>query len=407
MFSGKIIISKGRMNSWVVISFGFFFPIIAVLNYLLNIQSGILSQTYRGINLIISLLIIGYVTWKSIDNKKTILHIGLAFFILFWIIYILRLLIDIELFKITENTFYSKSYYYSFTIGVTFLPALAAALLKPIDIFYLINDLKKVLVIFNIAIVLLFFRKIITDGNFSRFSLERVDVDFLNPITIGTYATILILICLFSKEKKTMDYFYLLVGTINLFAAASKGPMLFAIVVILIASLSNLKLFFKNYMDVILKVFLAFIALPILLFFSSKMLIVNRIINFSSDKSSSIRSEILSNAMSQFFSEPILGSHFLVFKTKFYSHNLLLDVLLANGLVGMLLLLPVFIIFIGILFKNKFRSVFLLIVLFLFFCSNTSGSVYSSNEFWITLAIILTNQYQFIDQKRTIYLENS
>ena len=396
MLTGKIIISNGRINSWIIISFGFFFPVIALLNYILDIHSGILSQAYRAINLILSLLIIGHVIWKSLDNKKIMLPIGLFFFILFWIIYLLRIFSDIELFKITENTMYSKFYYYSFTIGVTFLPALAAALLKPIDFHYLISDLKKVLAILNIAIIVLFLKKIIVEGNsLSRFYLQHGSMELLNPITIGIYAAILILICLFQKENKTMDYFYISVATINLFAAASKGPILFIIPVLLIAAINNLKLFFKNYMDMTIKILLSSIVLSTLLFFSSKMLIVNRIINFSADKSSSVRSEILSDAFSQFLSAPIFGSHFLVIKMNFYSHNLLLDVLLANGFIGMLLLLPVLIIFIYILFKNKFRSPLLLILLFLFFCSNTSGSVYASNEFWIILALVLANGYKF------------
>jgi len=408
MLSGKIIISKGRINSWIVISFGFFFPIIALLNYLFNIQSGALSQTYRGINLTLSLLIIGYVIWKSIINKKLVLHIGFLFFTLFWVIYILRILIDLEIFDISSNSMYSKAYYYSFTLGVTFLPALAASLLKPIDFQYLISDLKKVLVFFNIPVMVLFFKELITGENgISRFYLQREDTEFLNSITIGTYATILILICMFSREKNRIDYFYILVGTINLFAVASKGPMLFAVLVILIAFLNNLNLFFKNSIDLILKSVLSIIVLSLVLLFSSNMVIFDRVVNFRSDQSSSIRMEILNDAISQFFSDPILGSHFLVFKTKFYSHNLLLDVLLANGMMGMLILLPVFIIFICVLFKNKFRSTFMLIALFLFLCSNTSGSVYSSNEFWITLAIVLTNQYQFIEQKKIIYQENN
>jgi hypothetical protein len=354
----------------------------------------------------ISLLIIGYVLWKSIDNKKLVLHIGFLFFTLFWFIYLLRLLVDLEVFEIANDSIYSKDYYYSFTLGVTFLPALAASLLKPIDFYYLISDLKKVLVFFNVSILILFFRELIMgETGVSRFYLQRDDIDFLNPITIGTYATILILICIFSREKKLIDYLYILIGTINLFAVASKGPMLFAVIIVLIVSVNNLNLFFKNSVDLILKIILFLIMLFLVYLFSSNIVLFERIINFHSDQSSSIRMEILSDAISQFFSDPFLGSHFLIFKTRFYSHNLLLDVLLANGIVGMLLLLPILIIFTCVLFKNKFRSVFLVIVLFLFFCSNTSGSVYSSNEFWITLAIVLTNQYQFIDQKSIAFQE--
>jgi hypothetical protein len=404
--SGKIVINNERINSWIIISLAFLFPVIALINYLFNIQSGMLSQCYRAMNLFISLIIIIYVILKSFEKKKLMVHPGFLLFILFWIIFIVRLVIDLELLEIHKESGYPKIYYYSFSIGITLLPAVAAAFIKPIDIQILLRELKKVLIALNIIILLIYFKEIIIrHAAFFRFYLERGDMPLLNSITIGTYAALLILICLFDSKKTHRNYLYILISTINLFACASKGPLLFVLIVILIASLYNLKLFFKSTTDLLVKTILSSIILVTTFFFGPSMMVFERIINLSSDQSSSIRTKILSDAAEQFLSEPILGSHFLVIKTNFYSHNLLLDVLLANGLLGMLLLLPVFIIFFCVLFKNKFKSPFLLIALFLFFCSNTSGSVYSSNEFWITLAIILTNQYQFIDQKKIIYQE--
>jgi hypothetical protein len=394
----KIRIDNERLNSWLVILFAFFFPIVALLNYFFNIQSGALSQIYRGVNLILSLFVIGFVVIRFSEYKKLKLHPGLFFFIAFWIIFIFRLIIDLEIINIHKGGFFSKSYYYSFALGVTFFPALAASLLKPFNYNYFINDLKKVLIIFNLMIALLYVKELIlSGGSSSRFSLQKGEIDFLNPITIGTYAGILFLICVFSPKKKISDYFFLFIASVNILAVASKGPILFLIFVVGIASVKNLHLFFKNKLDFILKLFLGSTLLLLGFIFSPNMVILNRFLNYEADQSSSIRKAILSDAMEQFASSPIFGSHFLVFKSKFYSHNIIIDILLSNGVIGMLILLPIFVIFFTLLIKNQFKSIVLLIILFLFLCANTSGSVYNSNEFWIIMAVLIANQHQFLN----------
>jgi hypothetical protein len=378
----------------------FFFPIIALINYLFDIRTGAFSQFYRLFNFCVSILIIAQVVLNAINTKKLLINNYFLVLMGFWFIYLYRLVIDLEVFHIATGSSYSKSYFYLFTLGVTFAPMVAMSFLKPIDFDYLIRDLKKVLLFFNLIVTVFVLKQLFWgDEHHQRFSLERNGIEFLNPITIGVYATILILVCLFSAKKQLSDYFGLLMGGISLFAAASKGPLLFATLTILVASIHNLNLFFKNYLDFILKMTLVIAAVFTLFLFSSNMVIMERVVNFNADQSSSERIDILSNALSQFLSDPITGSHFLVFKTKLYSHNILLDALLANGIVGIFILLPALMVFFLILFKNKFKSIFLVIVLYLFFCANTSGSIYSSNEFWIALAIVLTNQDQFINQK--------
>ncbi len=399
MGSYKIIISNGRINSWVVICFIFLFPIVALINYLFDIKSGMLSGGYRLFNLVLSILIIGQVIVNTINNKKIETNISFLILLAFWLLFITRLIIDIEVYDLYLITSYAKSYYYLYTLCVTFIPMIALSFLKPIDFNYLIKDLKNILFFFNLAITALYFYQLLLgSGAIFRFYLTRGNVDFLNPITIGIYASFLILLSLFSKQRKPIDFLFMVIGSINLIAAGSRGPLLFTLIVISIALAYNFKLFFKNHTDFLLKFCLLSSALIVFLFFFNSI-IFQRLFNFASDDSSLIRKSILNEAMNQFMSNPIFGSHFLVVNSKSYSHNIFLDILLANGVLGILVISPVIIGLFWIFIKNKFKSIFLLIVLLLFLCSNTSGSIYNSYEFWLTFAVVLANQSQFINAK--------
>lgn len=382
-------ISTSNLNSWLIVLLIFSFPLIGLLNYLLDIRTGTISYALRGFNALTSLLII--INFFSLKKHKVkpvfILLIG------FWILYIVRLVIDLEYYEIHEGTGSEKSYYYLYALLITFLPMVAAGLIYPIDFDKIISHTKKLLVVFNVAILILYIKELFWgEEPVYRFYLKTKDFDFLNPITIGVYAALLLFISFFNSKKSKWDYLWILISFINLYSSGSRGPILFFILILIIVVIVDPNRFFKSRNDLILKlVGIIIVSVSIVAVLLNNSAFVDRITNFSGDQSSKIRLSILDDAKHQLSTNPFTGSHFLVVESKAYSHNMLIDVFLSNGILGALLFIPILFLFFKLIIKSKLQSTFIIITLFLFLNTLTSGAIYNSYEFWIAFSLLLAS----------------
>ena len=384
-------IDKEKIHSWIVISFIFLFPFVVLLNYFFNLRNGEISQFFRFFNLAIALLIIINAFYNILKKKSLLISISTAFMLCFWLLYLFRLIIDLEIHNLYSLTVYKKTYYYLFTIGVTFLPMVATLCIQKINFEYLIKQLKILLVVFNVIIFLLYLKTLIIDNEIVyRFWLKRGDFEFLNPISIATYASLLIILIHRSIFKSYYNVLLLILCSINLLVCGSRGPLLILAVVLVFSLGYNFKFFFKSWNDLIIKFTLGFFFSCFMVFYFGST-ITSRLTAASTDDSTQIRYGVISNVLDQFLNEPVLGSHFLVVKSKLYSHNLILDIFLATGILGFLMFLPILIKFFNAFLMNKFNSSFLTIVVFFFLCSMFSGSVYSSYEFFISFSLLIGN----------------
>jgi hypothetical protein len=392
----SFIITKKKVNSMLVISLIFFFPFVIMFNYLFDIREGYLSILFRFLNLIISLIIILYALYLALSNKfQFSLNKYVLILFFFYFIYLLRLFVDLELNNLYTITSYSKSYYYMYFVGISILPGFAILLLKDFDFSDFFKRLKHLLIVFNILIFIFYIITVFIEKRvIFRFWLIKDDFEFLNPITIGSYSSLL-LILIHRNVFKKLKYFLLFnLCLINLLIAGSKGPMVSFLVVFFLSFLFNSKYYFKNSFEFLSKiVFLFLMIISLFIVFGESL--ISRFANLSSDLSTQIRSSVFQNAIDQFCDNSFFGSHFLVLKSKMYSHNIIMDILLATGIFGFVLLLPVFYKAFSIFWKDRFSSPITLIFLYLFIMSFFSGSIYSSSELFLCFLLLMNTNNNF------------
>jgi len=383
-----MILQKAKLNALIIISLAFLFPVIALLNYALNIQSSTISICYRLFNLFIAaLVILNFRTKKFLTVK-----FFLVLFFLFWLFFLTRLVIDVEYYNIHLAVNYPKSYYFLYAFFVTFIPMTAVFFLKQFDFNYFLRVLLKVLKFINIFLLAIYLYDILLKHEFMyRFALIRNNFEYLNPISIGDNAAMLILLIIYTKARTLSDKIFLLIGTILLIVTGSRGPLLSVFIVILLIFIFNTKLLFKNNHDFVIKILIVS-TLIVLLLLKYNFTVFTRIGHFQSDESTMIRSSILSNAFTQYSNSPLVGSHFLVQASNNFTHNIIFDIFLATGIIGFILFFPSLWIFIKIIIQNRLKMAITSLTLYIFFDSLLSGTIFLSYTFWILFVVIIINR---------------
>lgn len=402
----KILFSnqKGKRNAIFILLLVFGFPTIAIINYSFEIQSGIISQAYRLVNLFISfLLIFEFIisprfkeTFKITLNKAFIIQkIPFILFLFFWGFYLFRMVIDLEIYHVVNIAEYSNSYYYLFAIGITIIPMLAVATINEIDVEFLQLSFHRYLIILNCLLLIIFILgKIFNPIPDYRFYVMRNDFYYLNAITIAVYGSLLMLTSFLSKRKNLVTYLLIALGAFIVLTTASRGPILSIVLALLfILFFKDKKLSLKYLYLVIALSFSILINYLASLIFSKYYVAGNpffhRLNNIAEDDSTISRIKIFKDGIHQFLDGPFFGTHFLVIESNMYAHNLLLDVLLATGIIGLLFLVPIFLIFARNIL-SKSHSIFLSVIgFYLFLNTLTSGACYNMNEFWIFFALVV------------------
>ena len=390
------ILSKKKMNSMIVISWIFFFPFVIMFNYVFDIREGYVSILFRFINLLIALIVVFHAVYLALRNKSQYtINKFVLILLLFYLFYSFRVLIDLEVYELHSLTTYSKSYFYMYLIGILIIPGCAILLLKDFDCFHFFKQLELFLIVFNILIFVFYLVSIFIEKRIIfRFWLINDGFEFLNPITIGSYSALLLILIHRNVFKKLKYFLIFNLCLINLLIAGSKGPMVSFLVVFFLSFLFNSKYYFKNSFDFLCNiVFLFLMIISLFIVFGSSL--ISRVGNVSSDESTQVRTAVFQNAIDQFCDNSFLGSHFLVLKSKMYSHNIIMDILLATGIFGFVLLLPVFLKAFSIFWKDRFSSPITLIFLYLFIMSFFSGSIYSSSELFLCFLLLMNNNNNF------------
>jgi O-antigen ligase len=402
--------NKGRRNAIFILLLVFGFPAIAIINYSLEVQSGIISKAYRLINLLICALLIfefivsprfknlySFKLNKNLISKKA----PLILFLFFWGIYLLRMVIDLEVYHVVNLADYPNSYYYLFAVAITIIPMLAVLTINEIDVDFLQLSLHRYLVVINCLLLLIFILgKVFNPIPDYRFYVMRNDFYYLNAITIAVYGSVLMLTSFLSKTKSLISYLLIALGFFIVLTTASRGPILSILLALLFI------LFFKDKKISIKYLYLTLaLAFSVLInylasiFFEKYYIagnpLLHRLNNVLDDQSTVSRIKIYKDGITQFLEGPFFGTHFLVVESSMYAHNLLLDILLATGILGLLLIIPIFLIFARNIL-SKSHTIFLSVIgFYLFLNTLTSGACYNMNEFWIFFALIIVYKNTF------------
>lgn len=399
----------------------FGFPIQSFIPFILNVDSTPINISIRIIFVLVSLFLIFIPFYKNAGNS---ISVGWLAFIFFWIIYSIRLIYDLEV-KGLVYLDTSKFYVYSFAFGTCLLPSIAIYYsTKYINLEHLILLFFSTILLSNICL----FYSVLSFGhwNIIEIIINRANVNIeidgetksiINPITIGFYGELLSIVAihvlnfkLINRKKyfKLLLYLCICLGIINLILGASRGPMLSFIILLII------ELYFvaqKNKFSVAYISKILLISTSIILFFIYYLVtkieienisLLNRLSSTADARQYDEKEErdyLFESAWNQFLSSPIVGDSFLTkVPLRSYSHNIILDVLMATGLIG-IIIFGTMLYHIFIKFKYSLNSMNsnnnviklpLLIYTSILLITMTSGGLFVSGDFWMFSAFMLS-----------------
>jgi O-antigen ligase len=392
------------------------YPVTAVLISLLKVPS---TPVNIGLKFLYALIAL-FTILNSFSPQKRIWTPSLAALIFFFLVYSIRLLWD----TLVEDVHFagnSDSYVYSYFFGATLLPCFAIILSKDrIIVASLLKYVYLCLFIANFGILFLLLTSDLSlEQHFSQRANVSVDVSdeatsIINPITIGFYGGLLSVLSLnllfvgFQILGRFSVFIFVstfLLGIANLVLGASRGPF-FGFIFLTFLSLVY-AIFFGNYglkgrfrattaLIVSVSAFMAF-ALPYIV--NNDIALFMRLAKFSEDRASGgdeYRDIAYAEAFNDFLKNPAIGYRFVGTFDDFYPHNVYLEVLMALGVFGAC----IFIVFqFGILkriydilfkWKSGYNFIILLLYLYSFMVSLSSGGIFVGPEVWVLSVFLLS-----------------
>ncbi|MGJ8761394.1 MAG: O-antigen ligase family protein [Polaribacter sp.] len=291
---------------------------------------------------VLTTLLMGYGVFyffKKYDiskEKKTILFL----FLLFWSLYFIKVLFH-------ENSLLglSRSWfeYMFYAINFCILPFLMFSVIN-------FSDLKKTILnsfIFSgflMGIFALYFYKDILMSGVGRISLAKYsdfDEQTLSPLALSYAGALTLMLCIFEiiyNKTKTISYKLYLYFTITLslimfFLGASRGSL---VAIVLTVPLFVIYGSAKNKF----KFFIAFLlSIPILVWGAIKTgsSIFSRTAE-TAETGDSGRGFLWNQAITEFSNYPVVGGRI---EFGIYPHNFILEILMATGIVGAILIFPI------------------------------------------------------------------
>ncbi len=418
----KYIFDKERLGKFALLNLcllGFSLPITSTIPVLLTINSTPINLGLRIIYLVITLYLI---TGALLKKQSSKISIGGWLFLLFWILYSIRIFYDVE---IRNIRFASSSIFkfYTLAYGSGFLAALATMLnARYIDLTVAKRWIYNTIFLANISIFLMVYYLFKTLNPFQlalrvNFSIQLDRNTFLenvlNPIIISYQGEMLSLLSLyfilFGQSKSLMKNVFrvgFLLGLYILLVGGSRGPfvsftLLFLFILIVkVIRARKTSLFYSKLF--ITPVFLLFMAIQFIVprIPWEKISLFNRMISWlEDDYSNSLdnRDEKFEWAWNAFLENPIFGSQF-VDQFNSYPHNIVLESLMAMGIVGGSVLISMIL---RVFYKtfmdviNHGRLIFFsIIAISQILATMTSGSLFAAYTLWILLAFYFALSYK-------------
>ena len=386
----------------------FGYPISSSIPILLNIPSTPINTSFRIIYLLVTFFLL-YATMHDRKGVSTTIGGWIMFFAI--ILYGTRILHDVF---IEGQIVKSKFYLLSYVFGSCLLPAVAVVFsAKYINLIHFRRYLFSLLLVGNVIILALTITQIDTFSIYRLFSGRATlggdsDRYVINPITIAYYGEVLALVSLYFLfiAKSKAKYIYLLsliIGITNLLSGGSRGPMIFGVIVSILIVFFHFKKsryntsYFLKGTAVLFVTLLAYLCVLRDFISSSKFTVVTRIkklIDTGTTSSQDNRPELISSAWNQFVENPIFGDSYLCSLNNAYPHNIIVEILMALGVLGAIIFFLLFALsfwrIIKLIFVFNHEAFVASLILFaVFLASMTSGSLYLNPAIWIWSAFFL------------------
>ena len=461
-----------RLTEWLVLFTCFGYPIQVLMVLIIGADSTPVNLSFRLAYLIISIYLLGYgllhfkirvspISFFSIRAIRKILSanrslllfliIPWAALLLFWLIYGIRLIYELE-YKAWLFKGYHKSYIYAWAFGCSLIPALAILLnigtvtKKSLSLNILIFIFLANMII---ALILLYLAGNDIDRIFSirgaivlTGEVKLKGRELLNGISISFYGGLTLITALtrfvFHQQKLSisMTIFFvlcLLFGIFNLIAGASRGPLLDLVlisagilIIFLLIYIKKLVKYINNrighvklvnstgsednlaektllnkFLLTLLAVFMLITVFTLVVKKSEvkfkNLAFLERLSSLSNDSidgNTAFRIDAWKSAWRQFTVNPIFGDSIINDVGYFYSHNIFMDSLMSVGIVGTIPFLIWFFLsfwyFIRLpAYRKREMSVLFVAYLAALLLSMTSGGLFTVPEVWILSAAVI------------------
>lgn len=382
----------------------FGFPLASVFPVFLGIKSRPISIAYRGFVVLLTIIFVTRALrqrWHVIKGPFALAALCLALLLLG------RMLWDNTFADLPLNLPWDDQW--TFLFGVTVLPTFAFIMVPPPGGFDILRKTGLWAGCVTIFMVIAAVAFTLRTGGFRNLG-GRLQTDVLNPISLAQMATS----CLIFVNARSIAgttakgrpwrtvgrASMTLLCVLLVLASVSKGPILAMFAVIMLAAV------FRGHLDLrgsglaarlffLIFAMAAAIGVILVLDAYTPIQIVSRFVNAGADASTSTRLELIQGALSQFEESPLMGSAVVEYSSLYYPHNIIVEVMMTNGILGLAALL--FVLFGCFYYSGRIllkmpseRWIALLFVQY-FIVSMFSGSLYYDASTWATTLIVLAS----------------
>jgi hypothetical protein len=335
--------------------------------------------------------------WRLLKGAFAVSALILALLLL------VRIVWDATFIPLPLNLPWSDEWTYLF--GVTVVPLFVFIFVPSRETFELIRKIGVWLGSLTIILVL----AAAIYGLRNARNIGRLSTDFLNPISLAQTAVSCLIIINAQAlagvrwKRGTLLRFgrWLLtfICILTVIASLSKGP------IIGLFSVGAVGMLFRGHLSgsgrsVVTRLFVLVLSLSIglgllwLLDTYTPIPVLSRFTNAATDPSTSTRFELFDGAISQFEESPLLGSSFVEYASKFYPHNIIIEAMMTNGVLGLAALVSLLfgcLYFVGrmLWFYPNDRWIALLFIQYIVE-SMFSGSLYFDASTWAVMLLVLS-----------------
>jgi hypothetical protein len=375
------------------------YPVVSALPVILGVTPRLFSVPFRAVVLGLAILALPKLVGQF---RSARIPTGYALIALILILEALRMTWDFAIAPLPLDLPWSD--YFLLFIGATLVPALA--LLQPIDRLMLHRAVHLCEVLGSLAVLLTICAVIIEARN-GIVRAVRLSTEVLNPISLGHLAVTVAITNVYGivtdssrswrfAAKTSGRCVMIPIALVVLVATGSRGPLI-SLISVTLATVALISLRSPRYLLIALLPLAAIVSVG---FLTSTLNLpsVDRVANLSLDQSGLERIQISRGALQQFADHPLTGSAVVEYSLRKYPHNIVLDAMMALGIVGAALLIWLLLLtalrWVRI-FRNGRPEQLWLLMLFLQYLidSMISGSLAFSPQFWVCMSVLWGTMY--------------
>ena len=366
------------------------FPLVSTLPVLLGLDSQLATVPYRAAIVVLTLGI--FFGWW-LRGRSVLFTWPVRLALLLWVLLIARMFIDAVIDPLPGELEMPVAQLLLLSLGGCFLPALVF-LETPSDATLDIAR-RAIEIVGVVALLLILYLGL--RGVFEGRILRRLATSVLNPISVGHLGVSVFIVALCglagsSLLAKAFRWLLILTSVVVIVASASRGPILAALMVAVVYSFvrrrrRSLALSVLVFRLALLAAVIAAVVLAInYLEQEGYISLIERFSDTLEDIAAQERIAMAIGAWTQFTDHPLFGSAFVELRHYTYPHNIVLESLMATGVVGAGLLLA----YLGATILASMRLILAspsvawigFIVLQYVVHGMVSGSLYLDGAFW-------------------------